>query len=252
MKLPTRLAFHLAAIFFAAAGSSFAQTPTTTPPPEAQAAANAAAPDAAADAATMAKLIALRDAFIADIKAAGYTPKLPAPQIIFDNPPSHGNYDEKTNVLRIATWRLLTPDERLRYERLAALSRGMLTAEDIFNDGVHRWVFTHELAHWWQECQGKFAGDHWSVEYGANRIAAAYWRAHDMVLMERVVRTMKRMDAAEPSPLPAGEDMKTYFNAHWDTIAPSPEYRWFQGEMILQVVAEIPLPSFKDALATPA
>ena len=252
MRLPTRIVIYAAALFFGANGTTFAQTATTTPPPEAQAAPAAAAPDAAADAETMAKLTTLRDAFIADIKAAGYTPKLPAPQIVFDNPPSHGNYDDKTNVLRIATWRMTTPDEREHYERLAALSRGTLTAEQIFEDGVHRWVFIHELAHWWQQCQGKFAGDHWSVEYGANRIAAAYWREHDMVLMERVVRTMKRMDAAEPSPLPAGADMKTYFNAHWDTISPTPEYRWFQGEMILQVVAEIPLPSFKDALATPA
>jgi hypothetical protein len=252
MRLRKRIALSSTAVFFAAAGAAFAQTPTITPPPEAQAAAAAAAPDAAADAETLAKLITLRDAFIAEIKAAGYTPKLAAPQIVFDNPPSHGNYDEKTNVLRIATWRLITPDERAHYERLAALSRGTLTAEQIFEDGVHRWVFIHEMAHWWQQCQGKFAGDHWSVEYGANRIAAAYWREHDMVLMERVVRTMKRMDAAEPSPLPAGADMKTYFNAHWDTISPTPEYRWFQGEMILQVVAEIPLPSFKDALATPA
>jgi hypothetical protein len=252
MRNRALIIFYSTAFVFATGCTTFAQTPATTPPPEAQAAASAAAPDAAADAETMAKLVTLRDAFIADIKAAGFTPKLPAPQIIFDNPPSHGNYDERTNVLRIATWRLITADERAHYERLAALTRGALTAEQIFDEGVHRWVFSHEMAHWWQACQGKFGGDHWSVEYGANRIAAAYWRPRDMVLMERVVRTMKRMDAAEPSPLPAGQDMKTYFNAHWDTIAPSAEYRWFQGEMILQVVAEIPLPSFKDALATPA
>jgi hypothetical protein len=252
MRTRTRVVFYFAAIFSAATSSTFAQSTTTTPPPEARAAASAAAPESAADAETLAKLTTLRDAFIADIQAAGFTPKLAAPQIVFDNPPSHGNYDEKTNVLRIATWRLLTPDDRAHYQRLAALSRGVLTAEEIFNDGVRKWVFTHELAHWWQACQGKFNGDHWSAEYGANRIAAAYWRAHDPVLMERIVRTMKRMDAAEPSPLPAGADMKTYFNANWDTISPTPAYRWFQGEMILQVVAEIPLPGFKDALATPA
>jgi len=132
MRLPTRIAIYAAALFFGANGTTFAQTTTTAPPPEAQAAAAAAAPDAAADAETMAKLTTLRDAFIADIKAAGYTPKLAPPQIVFDNPPSHGNYDEETNVLRIATWRLITPDERAHYERLAALSRGTLTAEQIF------------------------------------------------------------------------------------------------------------------------
>jgi hypothetical protein len=252
MKLRVRMSVIAAALIFVSAGSARALTSATTPPSAAQAAASDGAPDAASDAETMAKLVVLRDAFIADIKAAGYTPKLTAPQILFDNPPSHGNYDEKTNVVRIAVWRMLTPTERERYERLAALTRGTFTAEQLFDEGVHRWVFSHELAHWWQACQGKFGGDHWAVEYGANRIAAAYWRAHDMVLMERVVRAEKRMEAAEQSPVPAGSDIKNYFDANWDTISPAPVYRWYQAEMILQVVAEIPLPSFKDALATPA
>jgi hypothetical protein len=44
----------------------------------------------ASEKAVMAQLVALRDSFVGQIKAEGFQPSLPSPEIILDNPPSYG------------------------------------------------------------------------------------------------------------------------------------------------------------------
>lgn len=50
--------------------------------------------------AVMAQLIALRDSFVDQIKAEGFQPSLPPPEIILDNPASYGAFDRAKNVLQ--------------------------------------------------------------------------------------------------------------------------------------------------------
>ena len=54
-------------------------------------------------------------------------------------------------------------------------------AKKEFEDGVHHWVIVHELGHWFQACRGitEKTAKPYAIEFGADRIAAAYWKEHD-------------------------------------------------------------------------
>lgn len=189
----------------------------------AQTGAPAASPSAnsSSNEAEMTKLVALQNEFIETIKAEGFQVGLAAPTIILDNPPSYGNYEDEKNVLHIAVWTALSPEQQARFTRLAGLLGGGKTGEEAFEDGVHHWVFIHELSHWWQACQHKTSENHYSVEYGANRIAAAYWRLKDPAFMERTEKKMKTVIAIMPQPVPAGESPEKYFHDNYEKLGPT-------------------------------
>jgi hypothetical protein len=198
----------------------------------------------------MSQLVALRDSFVNQIKAEGFQPSLPPPTIVLDNPPSYGNYEDDKNLLHIAAWSALTPEDQERFARVAAMLGNGLSAEQTFDEGVHHWVFVHELGHWWQACRHK-TGDHYSVEYGANRIAAAYWRLKDPAFLERTATRMGTVYAAMPNPVPEGQSAEKYFNDNYEKLGPTPAYRWYQYSMVLKIQAEKPLPSLLQALQQP-
>jgi hypothetical protein len=199
----------------------------------------------------MTQLLALRGSFTKAIKAQGFTPRLPAPTIVLDNPPSYGNYENDKNVLHIAVWSALTDEQRGRFERLSRLLNNGKAAEETFEESVHHWIFVHELAHWWQACQRKISSNHYSVEYGANRIAAAFWRQNDPYLMQRTENRMATVIRTLPNPLPEGQTEGAYFNENYEKLGPTPAYIWFQYTMVLKVQAERPLPSLKQTLSKP-
>ena len=203
------------------------------------------------DRAVMERLTALRDSFVSQIKAEGFQPGLPAPTIVLDNPPSFGDYEDGKNLLHIAAWSALTPEEQARFSRIAAMLGQGQSGEALFEDGIHHWVFVHELGHWWQACQGKLAESHYSVEYGANRVAAAYWRLKDPGLMDRTAKRMATLMVAAPDPVPEGQNEQSFFNENYEKLGPTPAYRWFQEKMVFAVQAEKPLPSFQQALQHP-
>ena len=219
----------------------------------AQTGAPAASPSAnsSSNEAEMAKLVALQNDFIETIKADGFQVGLAAPTIILDNPPSYGNYEDEKNVLHIAVWTALLPEQQARFTRLAGLLGGGKTGEEAFEDGVHHWVFIHELSHWWQACQHKTSENHFSVEYGANRIAAAYWRLKAPAFMERTEKKMSTVMATMPQPVPTGQSPEKYFNDNYEKLGPTPAYIWFQYSMVLKVQGEQPLPSLQQTLRQP-
>ena len=51
-----------------------------------------------------------------------------------------------------------------------------------------------------------------------------------------------------PNPVPAGQDVETYFDANYETLGPSPAYPWFQSRMCVTVMDEKPMPTFAQAL----
>jgi hypothetical protein len=211
----------------------------------------AVTPEAGSNEEVMTRLNALRDKFISAIKADGFRTRLPAPTIVMDNPPSYGNFEEDKNLLHIAVWSALTDQQRSRFEHLSDLVKNGKSGEQTFEDSVHHWVFVHELGHWWQACQRKISNNHYSVEYGANRVAAAFWRQSDPDFMQRTEDRMAMVIRALQSPLPEGQTKETYFNDNYERLGPSPGYIWFQYDMVLSVQAERPLPSFKQTLAHP-
>lgn len=199
----------------------------------------------------MTQLTALRDDFIAQIKAEGFLPSLGAPAIVLDNPHAFGRYDGEKNMLHISEWSGLPADQQARFTRLAQVMGGEKTGEQMFDASIYHWVFIHELAHWWQACQHKSPAERYSVEYGANRIAAAYWRLKDPALMKRTAERMYMVRGALADPVPAGQSKENYFNENFAKLVPTPGYIWFQYSMVLDAQAEKPLPSFKQTLQQP-
>jgi hypothetical protein len=200
-------------IFVAVPTSSSAQT--ATPP----------SGDPSSSEALMGRLITLRDSFVNQVKADGFQPSLPPPTIVLDNPLAFGKYEKDKNLLHIAAWDALTPEDQALFSHLAAMIGGGQSAEQIFEEGVHQWAFVHELGHWWQACQHRIGENHYSVEYGANRIAAAYWRLNDPTFMERTAKNMATIYAAMPNPVPEGQSPQAYLNDNYQTLGPTPAYR---------------------------
>lgn len=196
------------------------------------------------------RLTALRDAFIAQIRAEGFEPKIPPPTIIFDNPSSYGQYDNDQNSVHISTWSSLSEDQRARFFRLSKLLQGR-PPEQVFEDSVYHWVFIHELSHWWQASEGKLDAGHYSIEYGANRVAAAFWRLKDPEVMRATETRMATAFPTLPVPVLEGKTKEAYFNENYERLGPTPSYIWFQYSMVLEVQAEKPLPTFRQALMKP-
>jgi hypothetical protein len=166
----------------------------------------------------MVQLMTLRDSFVNQIKTEGFQPSLPAPRIILDNPPSYGNYEDAGNILHIAIWTALKPEQQARFSRLALIMGGEQTGEQAFEESVHQWVFIHELSHWWQACQRKPGENHYSVEYGANRIAASYWQLKDPAFMDRTAKRMAMVWPTMPNPVPEGQAEEKYFNENYEKL----------------------------------
>jgi hypothetical protein len=206
-------------------------------------------PDPAVSAATMQKLTALRDNFAQKAKSDSPACTLAPPTIEIKDTPSFGNYVPETNTLEISAWWLLTPERRAFFRELAGKDADEDAARRVFENGTHRWVFIHELGHWWQACTGFLnSAKHYQVEYDANRIAAAYWRENDPGLMQGLASGFEHMLSSKPSPVPTGQPLEDYFNANYDSLGLRPDYVWFQARMVSDVNAEKPAPSFADAL----
>ena len=205
--------------------------------------------NASSDTEVMAQLTALRDAFVEQIKSEGFQPSLPPPEIILGNPPPYGTYDDDKNVLVIAAWAALTPGQQSQF---AGMARQGETGQQAFDEEVYHWVLIHELGHWWQKCEYKLSGDRYYREYGANRIAAAYWRLKDPEILKMTAQRTASFFAAMPNPVPAGQQKETYFDENYEKLLPTPAYDWFQADMVLHLLAaEKSLPSLRHCLQEP-
>ena len=200
--------------------------------------------------ATMEALTTIRDSFVAKAKAAGLKCGVEPPKIVLTDIASFGNYDEDTNTVQNPAWTQLSDDERQVFFRLAGPGSDDLAAQRTFERGVHHWVFVHELGHWTQKCAGTLkSGGHYATEYGANRIAAAYWREENPSLMARLATSFQQMLDGRPSPVPAGQAVEDYFNAHYSELTKTPVYTWFEAKMVSDVNAETPQPTFAQVLS---
>ncbi len=187
----------------------------------------------------------LRDAFVKDVQAAGFKCPIAPPTIEVRDVASFGNYDPEHNTLTTAAWDQLSDAEKGIFLR----NRTEAAAREEFEIGVHHWVLAHELGHWWQACNGLFNDpDHFEMELAANRIAAAYWRKNDPSIVTHQRGLFDSIARRWPNPVPAGEDWKAYFNSHYEQLAPTPAYIWFQARMCLTAIDENPTPTFLGVL----
>ena len=219
-----------------------AQTPA---PP----AASAPTPDTPALAATRTEATHTRDAFVARVKAAGFTCPLPAPQILVEDVPSFGQYDEDKNVLRTSDWTVLQPEERTGFFRLAGPNATDADAHALFDLAAHRWILIHELGHWWQNCN-KAVNDKnpWKMEFDADRVSLAYWREVDPTVVTRISPIFHQVVTMYPDPTPPGQEMIPYFNANYEKLGPTPAYRWYQSKMNVAADDQRPMLTFPPIL----
>jgi hypothetical protein len=197
---------------------------------------------------SMARLMGLRDDFISRIKAAGYSPPLPAPVIICDNPFSFGRYEDSTNILHSCDWATLPTALQHIFSVAVKEMDYDMSAERYFQLSIQQWVFMHELGHWWRACQQQKAVSHYDDEMAANRIAAAYWRERDNDFLNFMIRRNDTLVKITPNPVPAGKSPVDYFNEQYGLFSSVSAYKWYQANMILQVAGERPALSFAEAI----
>lgn len=209
-------------------------------------------PDNAEQAATLARAASVRDAFVARLRADGFSCPIPVPTILVEDVPSFGQYDEKTNNVRTSDWTLLNQDERAFFFRLAGPGARETDVHRMFEQAAHGWILIHEFGHWWQACRSVTSNSGpYQVEYGADRISLAYWREVDPAIVDTMMPVFKNVLAGAPNPVPVGENIETYFNKHYDQLGPSPAYPWFQSRMNVAAYDEKPAPTFAHTLLTP-
>jgi hypothetical protein len=97
--------------------------------------------------------------------------------------------------------------------------------------------------------ESHFEQGHYGIEYGANRIALAYWRTVDPTIMDAMMPAFESVLAHAPNPVPAGQNLEAYFNANYQELGPGPAYPWFQSHLVDAAAEEKPAPSFASVLA---
>ncbi len=202
-------------------------------------------------AATVTRVTTLRDAFIARIHSAGFTCPIAAPTIVVEDVPSFGQYQPESNILRTSDWTVLRPEEKAFFVQLAGPGADESTVHTVFEKAAHGWIFVHELGHWWQACSNSNVHrSHYQVEYGANRIALAYWRETDPGVVTLTMSLFHGVLDHVPSPVPAGQEVEDYFDKNYETLGPSPAYPWFQSRMNVTLEEEKPAPTLVMVLAS--
>ena len=195
----------------------------------------------------MTKLVTLRNDFVARIKSMGFTPSLDAPKIVMDNPRSFGNYEIENNVLHTCDWNNMPPSAKDLFNNAAKSVGNGMTGQDYFEASVYKWIFVHELGHWWRACQHQ-ATDPYENEKAANRIATAYWREVDPNFYAFKLKTFQHMVNTFPNPVPDGQSKETYLNNNYDKLPGASAYTWYQATMIVEVSNEQPAITFKQAI----
>ncbi|HVM88729.1 MAG TPA: hypothetical protein VMT76_11120 [Puia sp.] len=194
------------------------------------------------------KLTKQRDDFINKIKSLGFIPKLSAPAIVFNNPPSFGNYDDSANKLEMSDWETMKPELKEFFNAAAKQIGKGETGKSYFEKSIYQWVFIHELGHWWATGQ-RLKRDHYKSEMAANRIAAAYWRKMDASLPGLILSGCKMTIASISGVVPEGYNKENFFNSNYDKLIGTPAYSWYQAIMIIDAFNELPKPTFKKAIA---
>ncbi|HTB98173.1 MAG TPA: hypothetical protein VK716_14270 [Terracidiphilus sp.] len=215
---------------------------------QATAGAKSSVPEAVISA-TRTQVESVRDEFVQATSAAGQRCSIAKPKIVVADVASLGSYDPETNTLTTPAWEQLTDKERGVFYHALGPETPEAAARLEFETAAHHWILIHEMGHWWQACRGARKGNgHYAIELGADRIAAAYWQERDMQLIAHQRAVFVNIVNNFPSPVPAGQNSETYFNANYDKLGPTPAYFWFQAQMCIQALEEQPAPTFSETL----
>jgi hypothetical protein len=194
-------------------------------------------------------LIKLRDNFVHQTRAEGLHCHLAPPKLVLSPTAGWGNYDSDANSLTTPLWTQLRSDDKSLFFGLAGPNTNEDAAHTEYELAVHRWIFVHEMGHWVQHCERRTKGlSHYRIEFGANRIAMAYWREHDPALVAHLTVEFRAVVQSPRRPLPPGANPEVYFNEHYSELTGTPQYTWFQSEMVTRAHDEQPVQSLRQAL----
>jgi hypothetical protein len=205
----------------------------------------------AAQTQTLARLTAVHDDFVKRVRSSGLACTLPPPNVKVRNVLSYGEYDRATNTVASTDWTILDAERKAPFFQMAGPGASDEAAHAAFEDTMHRSMFVHELAHWWEACHKVTPAKPLSLfQQGmqADRIAIAYWREADPALPPRVAAIAQGLIDHTPSPVPANEDVRGYFNRNYGTFDPSVQ-PWFGAQLYLAAYKEMPPPDLIHALA---
>ena len=197
-----------------------------------------------------AQATATRDLFVKFTTAAGMNCPTAPPNVVVEDVPGYTSYDPATNTLKTGAWEQLTSEEKRRFFGMLGPGATEDEARAEFEIGANHWVFVRELEGWWQACRKvPETGGAYSFESGVNRVEAAFWREQDPSILVHMRRVFKSLQGRVPSPVPPGQRVEAYYDAHYPNKFKGPqEYLWFQARMCLASFDEKPSPTFAQAL----
>lgn len=195
------------------------------------------------------------DAFYNAVVACGRMP-LFKPTICIATTPGAMRYDHSDRSVVLVPYELLPPARRASMDRFAAIGVLGLSGPEQYSEVFNSLLIPHELGHWLQEVARRPL-NRWQAEYEANRIMVAFWREHPApspaAPTEKRLANFVAQSPNMPSPMPENASMSVedYFNAHLAEIEGSPmAYAGFQKVMVREAIAEKPIPSFCQLVAT--
>lgn len=197
-----------------------------------------------------AQATATRDSFVRATVVAGMSCSIAPPKITVEDVPGYASYVSATNTIKTGAWEQLTGEEKSRFFGMLGPGTTEDAARAEFEIGANHWVFVRELEGWWLACRKvPEKGSAYAFEVGVNRVEAAYWREQDESIIEHMRGVFQSLQSRMPSPVPAGQSVEAYYDAHYpDKFKGPPEYLWFQARMCLAVFDEKPSPTFAQAL----
>ncbi len=182
--------------------------------------------------------IALRDAFIDRIAEDGFFCRLPAPAIVVADQPLFGKFDRGSNNIITPDWSQLSPAGKAVFADLAGAGATEAQEQKIFDMEAHHWIFIVGEVHWWEACKElTLKLTPYQAELQAVRVALAYWRERDPEVVTQLAAIADEL-AKQPSLIPPGQDLPTYFNQHYLTTASGEEYLWLQAQVVKVALAD--------------
>jgi hypothetical protein len=197
---------------------------------------------------TLETSIHVRDAFIDRIGQDGFYCRLPAPAIVVQDTPLFGEWEKNTDNIVTPDWSQLKPEGKAIFMQLAGAGTTDAQAQKLFDLEAHHWILIVETVHWWEGCKRLTLHiTPYEAEAQAVRVALAYWRERDPALVQQLVTIISILDQ-QPSLIPEGQDLPTYFNQHYQTFASGKDYLWIQAQVLKAVLAEDPQPTVVETM----
>lgn len=179
---------------------------------------------------------AVAEDFHARLAAAGRPAGRP-PELLLDSSTGMMFYSSERSAVILPYWPEMGREARLIYEASAVPG---VSAEQAY--WTYLWfLVAHELAHQFMHAHGA-PRSHYDSEFGANRLAIAYWMAAGqearLAYLERLIEAALPQ-LAPANPTPPGVAEAGYFAEHYYQIAERPVgYAYYQLRMMQELLPQ--------------